>query len=84
MNRNDLVNDPAVKELVAIQTKQWSEMLEKHRKEEWEVMKVHLQQQCDILKKLMDIAHIGQMKQLECKHDRWIRAVDEKTFDRDD
>jgi len=45
-------------------------MLEKHRKEEWELMKVHLHSQEDILKKLMESLQLNQMKQLELKHDR--------------
>ncbi len=39
----DVVNDPTVKGLVMEQTTQWSELMEKHRKEEWSLMKTHLQ-----------------------------------------
>jgi len=39
----DVVNDPTVKGLVMDQTTQWSELMEKHRKEEWSLMKAQLQ-----------------------------------------
>lgn len=68
--KKDLANDPKVRELVVTQMKQWSELLDKHRREEWELMKTHINQQGDILRRLMDIAQMGQMKQLEQKFDR--------------
>ena len=34
---NDVVHDPDVKKTVVDQTKQWSEMMGKHRSEEWEL-----------------------------------------------
>lgn len=67
---NDVVNDPLVRKLVAEQTKQWTEMSEKHRHEEWELMKVHLHSQEEILKKLMENLQQNQMKQLDAKHER--------------
>lgn len=67
---NDVVNDPLVRKLVAEQTKQWTEMSEKHRREEWELMKGHLQAQEEILKKLMEVSQQNQMKQLDAKHER--------------
>lgn len=68
--KKDLANDPKVRELVVTQMKQWSELLDKHRREEWELMKTQINQQGEILRKLMDIAQMGQMKQLEQKFDR--------------
>jgi phosphatidylinositol phospholipase C beta len=47
VNNNNLVNDPIIKELVLNQVKQWSEMLERHRKNEWQLAKEHYQQQGD-------------------------------------
>jgi phosphatidylinositol phospholipase C beta len=44
-NDNDVVNDPAVKSLVLEQTNQWSEMVERHRREEWQLLRAHLQAQ---------------------------------------
>ena len=59
------MNDPTVKSVVVEQTKQWSDMMEKHRKEEWEIMKNHLKMQEDVLKKLMETAQAQQMKDLD-------------------
>lgn len=59
------MNDPTVKSVVVEQTKQWSDMMEKHRKEEWEIMKNHLKMQEDVLKKLMEAAQAQQMKDLD-------------------
>jgi phosphatidylinositol phospholipase C beta len=53
------------------QTKQWTDLLEKHRREEWEMMKSHLQAQEDILRKLMEVSHANQLKQLDAKHERY-------------
>jgi phosphatidylinositol phospholipase C beta len=69
-SKNELLSDPAVRKLVAEQTVQWSDMIERYRKEEWELIRQHLTDQQDILKKLMEAAHAAQMKQLEAKHDR--------------
>lgn len=69
-SKNELVSDPAVRKLVAEQTVQWSDMVKRHRKEEWELVRQHLTDQQDVLKKLMEASHAAQMKQLEAKHDR--------------
>jgi phosphatidylinositol phospholipase C beta len=45
-------------------------MVERHRKEEWELIRQHLTDQQDIFKRLMEASHAAQMKQLEAKHDR--------------
>ncbi|XP_069698316.1 1-phosphatidylinositol 4,5-bisphosphate phosphodiesterase-like isoform X2 [Periplaneta americana] len=74
-NKNELVSDPAVRKLVAEQTSQWSEMMERHRKDEWEVVKQHLTDQQDILKRLLEAAQAVQMKQLEAKHDREMKEM---------
>jgi len=44
--------------------------MEKHRKEEWDTLKAHLQSQEDLLKKLMESAHVNQLKQLQAKQER--------------
>jgi phosphatidylinositol phospholipase C beta len=62
---NDVVNDPAVKSLVSEQTNQWSEMVERHRREEWQLLRTHLQAQEDVLKKLMEQQQLQQMKDME-------------------
>lgn len=68
---NEAASDPSVRRLVVEQTKQWSEMVEKQRKHEWELMKNHLHAQEEILRKLMETSQLNQMKQLEAKHERW-------------
>ncbi len=67
---NDAVNDPTVKTVIVEQTKQWSEMMAKHHKEELDLMKQQLQIQLDILKNLMEIAQAQQFKDLEAIFDR--------------
>lgn len=64
-NDNDVVNDPAVKTLVLEQTNQWSEMVERHRREEWQLLRTHIQAQEDVLKKLMEQQQQQQLKELE-------------------
>lgn len=64
------MNDASVLKCVKEQTAQWSEMLERHRREEWEFMKQQLQDQQEILKKLMEVSQQQQMKQIEAKHER--------------
>jgi len=64
-NNHDLANDPTVHELVVSQMKQWSEMIERHRKEETTMVKEHLIAQGECLKKLLEVGQSNQMKQLE-------------------
>ncbi|GFS91520.1 1-phosphatidylinositol 4,5-bisphosphate phosphodiesterase [Trichonephila clavipes] len=70
IKNDDMANDPQIRELVVIQMKQWSAMMEKHRREEWDLLKQHLLQQREILQRLMEIAQSAQMKQLEAKFER--------------
>jgi len=62
---NDVVHDPVVKQVVVDQTKQWSDMVERHRKENWELMREHLQGQENLLKELMQALQQLQMKELD-------------------
>ena len=64
-SEKELAKDPVVKSLISDQTKQWSDMMEKHRKEEWEMLRNHLRLQEDLLKKLMESAQLMQLKDLE-------------------
>ncbi|KAF6211563.1 hypothetical protein GE061_012076 [Apolygus lucorum] len=74
-NKTDAAKDEGVKEVVAGQVTQWSEMVERHRKEYWAMMKQHVQEQQELLTKLLDTAHAGQMKQMEAKHDREMKEM---------
>ncbi|XP_069181020.1 1-phosphatidylinositol 4,5-bisphosphate phosphodiesterase isoform X5 [Procambarus clarkii] len=68
--KKDVMDDPKIKALVTEQMEQWSEMMEKHRKEEWEMLKEHLKSQEDILKKLMEEEQAGQIKKMEGRHEQ--------------
>lgn len=47
------------------QVKQWTDLLHKQRREEWEMMKAHAKIQEDNFKKIFDSVQIRQMKELE-------------------
>ncbi|XP_063854055.1 1-phosphatidylinositol 4,5-bisphosphate phosphodiesterase-like isoform X2 [Scylla paramamosain] len=68
--KKDVMDDPKIKALVTDQMTQWSVMVEKHRKEEWEMLKEHLKSQEDILKKLMEEEQQAQIKKMEAKHEQ--------------
>lgn len=74
-SKSDLVNDPAVRRLVQEQTVQWSELMERHRKQEWEFLRNQLDDQRDILRKHMEILQAGQMKQLEARNERELKEL---------
>ena len=66
----DIANDPNVKELVSLQMKQWSEMIEKHHREEWDLLKTHISQKGETLRKLLELNQNNQLKQLETVFER--------------
>ncbi|KAF5282144.1 hypothetical protein FQR65_LT02841 [Abscondita terminalis] len=74
-NKNDLVNDAAVRKLVQEQTVQWTELMERHRKQEWEFLRNQLDGQRDVIRKYMEILQAGQMKKLEEKHEREFKEL---------
>lgn len=74
-NKNDLVNDPSVRKLVTEQTLEWSALMERHRKQEWEFLRHQLDDQRDVLRKHMELLQANQMKQLEAKHDREMKEM---------
>ncbi|XP_063228854.1 1-phosphatidylinositol 4,5-bisphosphate phosphodiesterase isoform X2 [Bacillus rossius redtenbacheri] len=74
-NKAELASDPAVRKLVTEQTLQWSDMVERHRKEEWETMHSQLVEQQDLLRRLMELAQASQLKQVEAKHEREIKEM---------
>jgi hypothetical protein len=43
--RGDLSTDADILGIVEVQTKQWTEMMTKQRKEEWDMLKSHLSNQ---------------------------------------
>ena len=71
----DYAKDPDILKAVNDQTKQWTEMMMKQRKEEWELLKGHASAQEEIFKKLFDGVCAKQMKELEANFAKF-----EKTF----
>lgn len=67
-----------MKQVVVEQTKQWSDMIERHRKENWELMRAHLQVQEDVLKKLMQSQQQLQIKELETFFEKYVFRYDRK------
>ena len=63
--RGDLGNDPDILKLVADQTESWTELMHKQRKEEWEMLKGHLNAQEETFKKLCLTMQVKQMKEME-------------------
>lgn len=49
---------------------QWSEMVERHRREKWALQKQQATEQQDALVKLMETLQAAQMKQLEARHEK--------------
>ena len=59
-----------VKDLVADQTKEWSDMVARQMTEEHELKKSHVTQQSELLKRLMEEAQVLQLKELDARQDR--------------
>lgn len=74
-SKNDLVNDPAVRKMVTEQTIQWSGLMQRHRKQEWEFLRNQLDDQRDVLRKHMELLQAEQMKTLKAKHDRELKEM---------
>ncbi|XP_047740285.1 1-phosphatidylinositol 4,5-bisphosphate phosphodiesterase [Hyalella azteca] len=68
--KKEVMDDPNIKAMVSEQMQQWSDMMERHRKEEWSMLKEHLKSQEDILKKLMEAEQANQMKRLEERYNQ--------------
>lgn len=73
-----MCQDPLVRQLVSEQTQQWSELAERHHREEWNLLKTQLADQQDVLKRLMEAAQLAQMKQLEAKHEREVKEMNSR------
>ncbi|XP_046752593.1 1-phosphatidylinositol 4,5-bisphosphate phosphodiesterase-like [Diprion similis] len=70
-----LTQDANVKKVVNEQTAQWSAMVERQRKEEWELLKTHAQNSREELKKLIEVVQVTQNKQLQVKQDKDIKEM---------
>lgn len=74
-SKDEIKNDASIKKVIQEQNAQWSEMVEKHKKEEWELVKQQIQDQQETLKKLMEQTQANQVKQLEAKHERDVKEL---------
>uniref|UniRef100_A0A6B0VFW6 1-phosphatidylinositol 4,5-bisphosphate phosphodiesterase n=3 Tax=Ixodes ricinus TaxID=34613 RepID=A0A6B0VFW6_IXORI len=62
--------DGGVRALVVQQMHQWSSLLGTHRAQEWDLLRLHLTNQGQLLRSLMLKAQAQQMKQLDAKFER--------------
>jgi len=69
-SKAELASDPVVRKLIAEQTVEWTEMIERHRKESLKVLQQQVEDQKEVLKALLVTTQATQMKQLEAKHER--------------
>ncbi|XP_024886920.1 1-phosphatidylinositol 4,5-bisphosphate phosphodiesterase-like [Temnothorax curvispinosus] len=74
-DKNALAQDANVKKVISEQTAQWSAMMEKQRKEEWELLKNQTQSSRDELKRLIEVVQATQVKQMQAKHDKDIKDL---------
>lgn len=74
-SKDEIKNDSSIRKVIQEQNAQWSEMVERHKKEEWEMMKQQISDQQETLRKLMETTQATQMKQLEAKHERDVKEL---------
>ena len=74
-DKSALIQDANVKKVISEQTTQWSSMMERQRKEEWELLKNQTESCREEFKKLIEVVQASQMKQLQAKHDKDIKEM---------
>ncbi|XP_015595890.1 1-phosphatidylinositol 4,5-bisphosphate phosphodiesterase [Cephus cinctus] len=74
-DKGALAQDANVKKVINEQTSQWSAMMERQRKEEWELLKTHIQNSREEMKKLIEVVQATQNKQLQAKQDKDIKDM---------
>ncbi|XP_003490030.1 1-phosphatidylinositol 4,5-bisphosphate phosphodiesterase [Bombus impatiens] len=74
-DKGALLQDANVKKVISEQTAQWSAMVERQRKEEWEMLKNQTEAGREEFKKLIEIVQASQVKQLQAKHDKDIKDM---------
>lgn len=57
--------------MILEQMTQWSEMIDRHRKEDWGLLKSQLEEQRGTMNAVIEIAQAAQVKQLEAKYERY-------------
>ncbi|KAK0178655.1 hypothetical protein PV327_007528 [Microctonus hyperodae] len=70
-----LINDSNVKAVVNEQITQWSTMMEKQRKAEWEMNIAHITAGKEEFKKVIEIIKAAQNKQLQIKQDKDLKEL---------
>ncbi|KAJ8675594.1 hypothetical protein QAD02_011380 [Eretmocerus hayati] len=74
-DKDALIKDESVKKLIIEQTAQWTQMMEKHRKEEWELNRAQLEYAKEEIKACIPAVQAAQFKLLEAKHDKDIKEL---------
>lgn len=74
-SKDEIKNDASIRKVIQEQNAQWNEMMERHKKEEWEALKQQSTDQLDTLRKLMELSQASQMKQLEARQERDVKEL---------
>ncbi|XP_017881717.1 1-phosphatidylinositol 4,5-bisphosphate phosphodiesterase-like isoform X2 [Ceratina calcarata] len=74
-NKTELSRDPIVRREVSEQTVQWSRLADKQRREERDLVRSHLDERRNTLRKLCVAAQVAQQKQLAARHEREIKEM---------
>lgn len=74
-SKEEIKNDASIRKVIQEQNAQWSEMVERHKKEEWEMLKQQISDQQETLRKLMETTQASQVKQLEAKQEREVKEL---------
>lgn len=64
-----------MQELVGEQTHEWSAMVSRQLLEEHTLLKSHIEQQNELLTRLMQESRDAQMKELDARQDRSVHAI---------
>ena len=67
MTCEEIEKEEKIMTMVRDQTKEWTDMMQRHRKDNWEMTKAHLTAQEEILKNIMETVQAQQMKDLEAR-----------------
>jgi len=65
-----------VRDVVAEQTKEWTDMVMRQMADEHELLKAHITQLADLLRELMEDAQDLQMKDLELRQEKYYNICD--------
>uniref|UniRef100_A0ABD2X7B9 1-phosphatidylinositol 4,5-bisphosphate phosphodiesterase n=1 Tax=Trichogramma kaykai TaxID=54128 RepID=A0ABD2X7B9_9HYME len=74
-SQTELSRDPIIRQAVTEQTVQWSQLAERQRKEERDLIQSHLEERKTQLRKLCTLAQVAQQKQLAARHEKEIKDL---------